>query len=676
MNDIRDVKLEFLRPGPAHNQLLSPLTPYVAVCGEDGSVTVNMPFEHRELLIRLRRLRYQTNLDPALDVQRQAEVRSIGEEIGKIIGQVPSLLSAISNIGSEMVHLRLVLSPSELGMLPFEMAIAPSAFPGSGSALFLQPCAPITVTREVRRSAPLKVDWQRRPRILFAFASPPGYARIPAQDHLDALRRAIEPWVDILDPGQHEARIEKVKQHLTVLPDASLEDIRQACAATAYTHVHILAHGAACEEAGDLRFGIALARPGDPSTADIVDGTRLAIALTAAGNDGSARPVPTFVSLATCDSGNIESVLTPGGSIAHALHMAGIPWVVASQFPLWMRASTMAAEILYGGILDGLDPRRVLFDLRQRLRANAPGTHDWASIVAYAQTPWGFDKQVQAFRYQQTKRKANIQLDRLEKLTAGALHTDALRAEMNQRHATVRGIIAGWIDEAESSPDAALASERLGMGGAMEKRIALNLLSLAPDDPKAIDTTYAASMDYYQRALFKATTNHWVATQYLSLAAVRKCADMPPPDAWKDLRPWWQAAEQLARWEYASKAHHCSGDPNARLWAIGTLLELLALGSVFLPADQWDVKLRTEEAGALAREMLRLIGDDRFPLESTSRQFKRYQENWPCPAWDRIVGVILDVLGDTYTIPADLVEPRAVASATAKRRKKTARKPI
>ena len=53
MSDICSVKLEFLRPGPAHNQLLSPLTPYVAVCGDDGSVTVNMPFEHRELLIRL-----------------------------------------------------------------------------------------------------------------------------------------------------------------------------------------------------------------------------------------------------------------------------------------------------------------------------------------------------------------------------------------------------------------------------------------------------------------------------------------------------------------------------------------------------------------------------------------------------------------------------------------------
>ena len=53
MAQIRNIKLELLRPGPAHNQLLSPLTPYLALCGADGPVTVNIPFEHRHLLNRL-----------------------------------------------------------------------------------------------------------------------------------------------------------------------------------------------------------------------------------------------------------------------------------------------------------------------------------------------------------------------------------------------------------------------------------------------------------------------------------------------------------------------------------------------------------------------------------------------------------------------------------------------
>jgi hypothetical protein len=64
---IQKVKLEFLRPGPPHNQLLSPLTPYIALCGEDGPVTVQMPFEHRQLLMRLRRLRYESGKDPGRD---------------------------------------------------------------------------------------------------------------------------------------------------------------------------------------------------------------------------------------------------------------------------------------------------------------------------------------------------------------------------------------------------------------------------------------------------------------------------------------------------------------------------------------------------------------------------------------------------------------------------------
>ena len=75
MTDIRKVKLELLRSGPAHNQLLSPLTPYLALCGADGPVTVNMPFEHRQLLSRLDRLRYATNGSAIAASQQEAELR-------------------------------------------------------------------------------------------------------------------------------------------------------------------------------------------------------------------------------------------------------------------------------------------------------------------------------------------------------------------------------------------------------------------------------------------------------------------------------------------------------------------------------------------------------------------------------------------------------------------------
>ena len=37
---IGTLKLELLRSGPSHNQLLSPLTAYIALCGSDGPVKI------------------------------------------------------------------------------------------------------------------------------------------------------------------------------------------------------------------------------------------------------------------------------------------------------------------------------------------------------------------------------------------------------------------------------------------------------------------------------------------------------------------------------------------------------------------------------------------------------------------------------------------------------------
>ena len=37
------ITLELLRHGPAHNQLLSPLTPYLALCENHGAVTMHVP---------------------------------------------------------------------------------------------------------------------------------------------------------------------------------------------------------------------------------------------------------------------------------------------------------------------------------------------------------------------------------------------------------------------------------------------------------------------------------------------------------------------------------------------------------------------------------------------------------------------------------------------------------
>ena len=56
---MRTITLELLRHGPAHNQLLSPLTPYLALCENHGAVTLHMPFEHSQFMHRLDALGYK-----------------------------------------------------------------------------------------------------------------------------------------------------------------------------------------------------------------------------------------------------------------------------------------------------------------------------------------------------------------------------------------------------------------------------------------------------------------------------------------------------------------------------------------------------------------------------------------------------------------------------------------
>ena len=40
---MRTITLELLRHGPTHNQLLSPLTQYLALCQNHSAVTVRVP---------------------------------------------------------------------------------------------------------------------------------------------------------------------------------------------------------------------------------------------------------------------------------------------------------------------------------------------------------------------------------------------------------------------------------------------------------------------------------------------------------------------------------------------------------------------------------------------------------------------------------------------------------
>src|SRR3954451_22723082 len=187
---IRLVTVEFLRAGPPHNQLLSPLTQYLTVCGDAGAGVVTVPYEHAAFERRLKELRYETG--EASD--RLAMIHDVGVEMGKILGSVPGLPGALTvdpNRSSTLIHLRLILSASELAHLPFELAKTPV---GQGATteswLAVQTRPPICLTRNIRTVSTEGVVWPHKPRILF-ISSDPNF--VPFDKHLEALLAAIEP---------------------------------------------------------------------------------------------------------------------------------------------------------------------------------------------------------------------------------------------------------------------------------------------------------------------------------------------------------------------------------------------------------------------------------------------------------------------------------------------------
>lgn len=624
------VKLELLRAGPPHNQLLSPLTPYLALCGDSSPITLHIAQEHRSFLSKLERLRYVLSQAAGTvavpDRVREATADEVGRDVAAIFEQIPSLLAEISRThhgasrparpgDGDFVHLSLVLGGSELALIPFEFGFSPQAYPGEGLELCLQLATAIVPTRETRRLLPDLPPWdeQRVPKVLLVSAAPAGLD-VPLADHVRALRRALEPWIGWPRPTAERGsevsereRLPLVRQHLRVLAQASIEQIYEACASDTYSHIHILAHGGAYERGGEQQFGLVLCADGDPSGYHIVSGKRLAKALRAESAAGAQRSHPLVVTLATCDSGNPGSVLVPGGSIAHDLHGEGIPWVFASQFPLTQSGSVLMAESLYPGLLRGDDPRQVLHELRRRLFMSTHRNHDWASIVAYATVPRDFDAQVARFFEAQSRRAIEAGLARADDLPDGAELAAVLRRVTDRL-----GVWRQRLPEGNQPGARARRAECLGMHGSAFKRIALRHYGRGQTEQGV--KRLRDALGYYRQAMAESAMGdkyHWVATQTLALAAA--LGEPPEPETF-----------DLA-WQIALHGLH-DANTDDRAWAHGTLAELAMLALHHRPSDA--LPAIQEAVLSHCHAILRLTGAHSFHVESTRRQFQRYVDFW------------------------------------------------
>lgn len=623
---IRTITLEFLRAGPPHNQLLSPLTQYLAICGEAGATVVNVPWEHARFERRLEELRYEDGTDD--DTGRRMQIlQDTGREIAQLLGSIPALSGVISNDSPEggLIHLRLVLSASELGLIPFELSKIPAGLQlPADNWLLLQANTPMTLTRHIRSVQYEGSDWTRRPRVLFVTADP---EEIPYDRHLEALVDAVSPW---LEPGQEKGMkrdgARRYGKVLTVLADAKLDQVRAECERHTYTHVHVLAHGAEDDMADYRTFGVGLG-------GEIVSGSRFASALTTFA-DGSVEQ-PCVVTLAVCDGGNIGSVVAAGASFAHSLHERGIPLVVASQFPLSFDGSEVAVRHLYGGrdgLLWGRDPRLMLQDLRRELQIRTEtDSHDWASLVVYEAFPPDLAQQLEQLDHEQANRARSAAEQRIKAVNKSIPTAAYEDLEKDLRAATSASSVARKFLRTKGK----FRAEGLARSGSNYKTLAESefLLSQKPrigakNVAKHLQRCLSnldRAFDRYRQAvdLFLESDSpkqmraqpHYVVTQALAMGTVMG----------KDLDAGlWSLARLSAR------AYLRSATSEERAWAYGSLaeLELLSVADPRLSTEASQQKVE-ERAIDKVRQFVELFSDrGAFPVWATYQQFHRYTHWW------------------------------------------------
>jgi hypothetical protein len=676
---MRTITLELVRHGPAHNQLLSPLTQYLALCENQPAVTLQLPVEHNQMLYRLSALAYQMGEKP-----REFQLRDMAQMLSELLGRIPGLTADMNRVdhgaGDDCAtHLRLVLSASELALLPFELALSPIGLPGAGQPLLLQSLAPVTITRETRRVAEQSVTWPDRNKVLFAVASPPKYPSPPAAAHLLALRRALEPWVGTRPAAENgDVDNARLNRHLKVLTDVSLDKIEAACADGSFTHVHILAHGVEYREGYDTRFGLVLHDSAHPmGEADIVSGERLATALRASRKLSSGQlSRPAVVTLASCYGAGVASVTGVGASIAHALHADGIPMVIASQFPLSFGGSVLMVQTLYEGLLAGEDPRRLLIDLRRALHTQFSKEHDWASITAYSSLPPDFESQLADVQIKRARKSIEVALGLADEMIAGTTSRRRSAPEGSASSSFSEANINAAIDRVKDAQKrfellykrlpskrpaivAVLASSDKRLAALEYEKIKKQYEGLVPEDSLKADVWPLLERAHkrYDEVFRIEVSDYWAVVQYISLSLLLKETGRCDDPTNGDIEKLWTLTEVLSQKDASST------DYTKRAWALGNLIELYLLAPL-LPNLHVKHGLTAEECRQTALKFAGELvnwgkqgkkSEDAFEIFSTRRQIVRYRDFF-FDLCEKLEGVANDAEGILKIIPPNMPE--------------------
>jgi hypothetical protein len=598
---------------------------YHLVVGSSRHEQYDMPIGQRDLNRCLARLRY----NPAVgNDERRAAVEALSQFV------TPVIEAATAGTDEAGVQLDLVTEARELWALPLEAALA-----ADGRPRFARGDHRVVLTRRTPQDfVERQLSWPAQPRVLFAWASPAwaGGTPVPAAQHLEILLAVLQPYM----PPRSDTNeaLPNPAPVLTVLENASLDAIRDACAAAVkngdpYTHVHLLAHGIRIEDEVDeeeRRYGIALESPDEAAT----EADALTLALCPARPPEEQRQErPVVVSLAICDGANATNTLIQTGGAAQELHREGVPVVLASQLPLTFGGSAIMLREFYGAWMEGCDAREALhrtrvalYEAREAQPVSRSTGHDWLSLAAYVRLPEGYADYLFEVRLRG-------QLAGLENASRFADHlvlkdardawqyddaTRRIQSRIRRLHELLEEIPP---DDRHRRRD--VLQENAGMLASAYKRFAELLARRAAVDPENAERwraesgqALATSREHYEKAYRSNTSHHWSGVQYLALQAVTQGA-IPRVGEWYACQ---FAAEN-------GRSHGDSEDD--RIWALGSLAELALLAPLAPGAPHAAGEADAALTDLCGRVLAPAAGSRLLsPIHSTRRQLMRYVTWW------------------------------------------------
>jgi hypothetical protein len=586
---VKSVLVEFARLKNLNTGILRAGDDYLCSAGPLPVRQVAMNVDQLPFNKLMKSLRYEK----ASEERRRQALDTLAQKATELLDSATdrkdTLGAALAAGANALQQIDFVANAAELSAMPFEAALAKD-----GKPLFLSGGG-VVFTRRVRGAfVDRQPAWPIRPRVLFAWSSAGGV--VPQDEHRRALLDALEPWLP--------ARLSDRSDVLVEIGNAKLRDIKAAVdnaanASKGFTHVHMLAHGTPVAGDDDDRFGVALNHPIEG--VDAVKPEDLAKALTAITSTS------VVVTLAACDLANATDSINPAKSVAHELHVSGIPVVIASQLPLTIDGSIILATRFYRDILGGRDVRAALHATRVELYENSDKAgHDWVSLVGYVQLNEGYADFLKNISLQ-------ARLASLENLRDKAVilaGSGAGKSELASLRDALKREIRDLEIQLASNNEGTALDENVGLLGSAEKRLAEFCFAQFYDENgrQASREALERALKWYRRAFKMNPSHHWSAVQYLALdAALNGKLDR------KD-------------WKTAYRAAEVDRVREAEFWAHGSLVELALLGRI--------IDERTDEtAEVYLAEMRERVGrlaeaPRHDPFTATRLQLRRYVDWW------------------------------------------------